>query len=139
MKRLETVIPYLSDDQARFVRLCIQRFEHDHQGVVKTRLALPNPKKKGSERSRAGTVALHESHSDTHNHGFLDQLTHATTEQEVITAIGKLSDGHAQRLAAAQGLRNDTPAQARMNLMETVMTLREMSRIQNAGKAPETP
>ena len=138
MKRLEAAITTLSDEQARFIRLSIQRFEHEQQGTVRTKLTLPKPKQPKSERSLRPTLTHTASHSDAQSDALLDRLTHAATEDEVITAIEQLSDERAERLAAAQGLRSTSPAQARQNLLDTVITLRQMSRIQNAGKPSKT-
>ncbi len=58
----------------------------------------------------------------------------------MIREIEALSDSRAEHLAASQGLRSAeglrsaAPAQTRQKLLETALTLRQMSRIQNAGK-----
>jgi hypothetical protein len=139
MRKVETASASLTNDQVRFVQLCIQRFEHDQQGIVKTKLAMPKPKKEKARRRAPTTSLATLPRQDASSDAFLDRLTHAATEDEVIRAVEGLSDARAEQLAASQGLRNTSADQARQKLLETVMTLRQMSRIQNAGKKGDKP
>jgi hypothetical protein len=139
MRKVETASASLTNDQVRFVQLCIQRFEHDQQGIVKTKLAMPKPKKEKVPRRAPTTNPAPLPRQDASSDAFLDRLTHAATEDEVILAVEGLSDARAEQLAASQGLRSTSPGQARQKLLETIITLRQMSRIQNAGKKGDTP
>ena len=139
MRKVETASASLTNAQVRFVQLCIQRFEHDQQGIVKTKLAVPKPKKEKARRPAPSTSLAPLPRQDASSDAFLDRLTHAATEEEVIHAVEALSDARAEQLATSQGLRNTSPDQARQKLLETIMTLRQMSRIQNAGKKGAKP
>ena len=139
MRKLEPASATLTGEQVRFVQLCIQRFQHDQQGVVKTKLAFPKPKKLKAGRPPAPSFPTDVSHPDARSDAFLERLTRAATEDDVARAIEALSDVRAEKLAASQGLRSNSPAQARQKLLETVITLRQMSRIQSAGKAEPKP
>jgi hypothetical protein len=134
MRKVETASASLTNDQVRFVQLCIQRFEHDQQGIVKMKFAMPKPKREKARRRAPTTSLAPLPRQDAASDAFLDRLTHAATEDEVILAVQDLSDARAEQLAASQGLRNTSPEQARQKLLETIITLRQMSRIQNAGK-----
>jgi len=132
MHKLEHLSAGLSNEQVRFVQMCVHRFEHDKQGIVKTKLAIPKPKK---EKRHSHSAITETPHLDANTEAFLDRLTNAKTEDEVVTSIEALPDNTALRFAASQGLRSTSPGQARTKLLEIVITLRQMSRIQNAGKS----
>ncbi len=137
MQKLEQLSASLSNEQVRFVQMCVHRFEHDKQGIVKTKLAIPKPKKEKHHHSHI--VITETPNLDANTEAFLDRLTNAKTEDEVVTSIEALPDNTALRFAASQGLRSTSPGQARTKLLEIVITLRQMSRIQNAGKSEAKP
>jgi hypothetical protein len=135
MRKLEPMPLALTDEQVRFVQLCIQRYQHDQQGTVKTKLVALKPMKSKADRPRPlspnrGTLA-----TDLHSDALLERLTHAASEDDVIREIEAMSDAAAEKWAASQDLRSGSPAEARQKLLETVITLRQMSRIQHAGKS----
>ena len=133
MRRLESFSANLSNEQVRFVQMSIHRFENDQLGIVKTKLVIPKPKKEKSRNSRSTVSEMLP--ADINSDAFLERLTHAKTEDEVYRAIEALPDDTAMKYAASQGLRSSSPVQARTKLMDNIITLRQMSRIQNAGKA----
>jgi hypothetical protein len=69
----------------------------------------------------------------------LERLTQTTIEDDVIREIEAMPDFAAEKWAASQGLRSGSPGEARQKLLETVMTLRQMYRIQHAGKIQSSP
>jgi hypothetical protein len=134
MRKLEPMSSALTDEQVRFVQLCIQRYQHDQQGTVKTKLAHPKPKKPKADKPRPLSPNAGAPPPDLHGDALLERLTHAASEDDVIHEIEAMPDAAAEKWAASQGLRSSTPAEARQKLLETVITLRQMSRIQHAGK-----
>jgi hypothetical protein len=139
MRKLEPMSSALTDEQVRFVQLCIQRYQHDQQGVVKTKLGIPKPKKPKADRPRPLSPSTGTLPTDLHSDALLDRLTHAASEDEVINEIEAMADAAAEKWAASQGLRSSSPDEARQKLLETVITLRQMSRIQHAGKSQSSP
>lgn len=134
MRKLEPLSSALTDDQVRFVQLCLQRYQHEPQGVVKTKIAFPKPKRTKAAKPPVPSLPTKVPAPDAHSDAFLERLTHAPTEEDVMRGIEALTDARAEMLASSQGLRSNSPDQARQKLLETVLTLRQMSRIQNAGK-----
>lgn len=134
MRKLEPMSSELTDEQVRFVQLCIQRYQHDQQGTVKTKLAAPKPKKPNAHKPRPLSPNAGTPPPDLHSDALLERLTHAASEDDVIHEIEAMSDAAAEKWASSQGLRSGSPAEARQKLLETVITLRQMSRIQHAGK-----
>lgn len=134
MRKLEPMFSDLSNDQVRFVQLCLQRYQHEHEGVVKTKLGPPKLTKCKINRpkpSNAIAVPLPHLHGDA----FLERLTYSASEEDVVREIEAISDSAAEALATSLELRSATPLEARQKLLETVLTLRQMSRIQHAGKS----
>ncbi|HEV2437006.1 MAG TPA: hypothetical protein VG077_13500 [Verrucomicrobiae bacterium] len=136
MRKIEPASSTLSNDQVRFVQLCVQRYQHDQQGIIKTKLAVPTPKKSNAHGQRPTSSKAGLSQADLQADAFLERLTNAATEDDVMHTIETISDADAERMVASQGLRCNSPAEARQKLLETALTLRQMSRIQHAGKAP---
>ena len=135
MRKLEPLASSLTDDQVRFVQLCIQRYQHDQRGTVKTKLANPKPKKSKTDKPRPLRPHVDTPLPDLHSDAFLERLTHTATEDDVIRQIEAMPDDAAEKWATSQGLRSGSPTEARQKLLEVVITLRQMSRIQHAGKA----
>ena len=97
------------------------------------------PKKPKADRPRPLSPHVDTPPPDLHSDALLERLTHAATEDDVIREIEAMSDTAAETWAASQGLRSGSPAEARQKLLETVITLRQMSRIQHAGKTQSSP
>lgn len=138
MKRLEADKEHLTDEQVRFIQNAVQRFEHETDGMVKTKHALPKPKKPKAGRSGKLRIHVMDIRQPTPvSKGFLERLVHLPSEEEALLEIQHLSAKDAERLASEQGLRASSPEIARQKLAETVVTLREIERIAGAGK-PQT-
>ncbi len=134
MKRLHAHKEQLTDEQVRFVQNAIQRFEAEAEGMVKTKHALPKPKK--PKQGRPASPLIESRPPTLAGKGFIERLVKLTDEQEALAEIQHLSDANAERLAREQGLRAPSPDIARQKLAETVVTLREIERIAGAGKRP---
>ncbi len=132
MKRLEADKEHLTNDQVRFIQNAIQRFEHETDGMVKTKHVLPKPKK--PKRGGMHSTNLEPRPPSQATKGFIDRLVRLANEDDVMLEIQHLSAADAERLAREQGLRAYSPDMARQKLAETVITLREIERIAGAGK-----
>lgn len=132
MKRLEADKEQLTNEQVRFIQNAVQRFEHETEGMVKTKHILPKPKK--LKRGGIHPTSLEPRPPSQATKGFIDRLVRLASEEEVMLEIQHLSASDAERLAREQGLRAYSPDMARQKLAETVITLREIERIAGAGK-----
>ena len=132
MKRLEADKEHLTNEQVRFIQNAVQRFEHETDGMVKTKHILPKPKK--PKRGGMPPTNLETRPQSQATKGFIDRLVRLASEDEVMLEIQHLSPADAERLAREQGLRAYSPDMARQKLAETVITLREIERIAGAGK-----
>lgn len=138
MKRLHTRKEHLTDEQVRFIQNAIQRFEHETEGQVKTKHALPKPKK--PKRSGLPPTNIDPRPPSKATRGLIERLVRLASEDEALSEIHHLSSADAERLAREQGLRAPSPEIARQKLAETVVTLREIERIAGAGKpVPPSP
>lgn len=132
MRRLDSQKGSLSNEQVRFVQGALQRFEPETTGVVKTKLALPKPKKpKGQPLPSAGTTI--GTHPTPATSEFIDRMVRLENEADVLTAIQHLSDADVERLTREQGFRASGPVVAREKLAETIFHLRQIERIAGAG------
>jgi len=132
MRRLDSQKDMLSNEQVRFVQGALQRFEPEKAGVVKTRLALPKPKKpKGQPLPSAGTTIGMEPTPATSE--FIDRMVRLENEADVLTTIQQLTDADVERLTREQGFRASGPQVAREKLAETIIHLRQIERIAGAG------
>jgi hypothetical protein len=114
MRRLEVTSPSLSGEQVRFIQLCLQRFESESLGIVKTSLSFRRTKKDQQRRVPQLSVAhLQVQPTDAKGDEFLNQLTRVATEELIAKAIDALSGEQAQKLATAQGLRSKSGDQAK--------------------------
>jgi len=135
MKRLLPQKDQLTNEQVRFVQTSIQRFEHEVEGVVKTKHHLPEPKKNKKHGASPITASAHLPTSKSKE--FLEQLVKLPNENDALVSLQRLSDAEAERLAQEQGLRANSPDIARAKLVETVVTLRDIERIAGAGTKTE--
>jgi hypothetical protein len=135
MKRLEADKEHLTNEQVRFIQNAVQRFEHETDGMVKTKHILPKPKK--SKQSGMQPTSLEPRPPSRTTKGFIERLVRLGSEDEAMLEIQHLSAADADRLAREQGLRASSPEVARQKLAETVATLREIERIAGAGKAEQ--
>ena len=132
MRRLEADKENLTNEQVRFIQNAVQRFEHETDGMVKTKHILPKPKK--IKRGGMNPTNLEPRPPSQATKGFIDRLVRLASEDEAMLEIQHLSAADAERLAREQGLRAYSPDIARQKLSETVVTLREIERIAGAGK-----
>jgi hypothetical protein len=132
MKRLEVNKEILSNEEVRFIQNAIQRFEHETDGLVKTKHVLPKPKKPKNRGSHSTNLEARPPSLATKD--FIERLVRLASEEEAMMEIQHLSNADAERLAREQGLRAQSPDIARQKLAETVVTLREIERIAGAGK-----
>jgi hypothetical protein len=132
MKRLESDKEHLTNEQVRFIQNAIQRFEHEPDGLVKTKHVLPKPKK--PKRAGLNPTNIEPRPPSRATKGFIERLVRLANEDEAMMEIQHLSPADAERLAREQGLRAASPEIARQKLAETVVTLREIERIAGAGK-----
>jgi hypothetical protein len=132
MKRLESVKEHLTNEQVRFIQNVIQRFEHETDGMVKTKHILPKQKK--PKRGVLQTSNIEPRPPSLAAKGFIERLVRLASEDEALLQIQNLSPADAECLAREQGLRAASPDIARQKLAETVVTLREIERIAGAGK-----
>jgi hypothetical protein len=134
MARLAVIKEQLSNEQVRFIQNAIQRFEHETEGFVKTKHALPKPKKQ--KKTTQPSMPVEPRPPSNAAHGFLERMVKMPSEDEVVAAVRHLSGAEADRLAREQGLRANSPDVAREKLIEMIMTLRDIERIAGAGKPP---
>jgi hypothetical protein len=87
----------MTDEQVRFAQLCIQRYQHDQQGTVKTKLAHPKPKKPKADKPRPLSPNTGAPPPDLHSDALLERLTHAASEDDVIHEIEAMSDAAAEK------------------------------------------
>jgi hypothetical protein len=132
MKRLEADKEHLTNEQVRFIQNAVQRFEHETDGMVKTKHILPKPKK--IKRAGIHLTNVEPRPPSQATKGFIDRLVRLASEDEALMQIQHLSPADAERLAREQGLRAASPDIARQKLAETIVTLREIERIAGAGK-----
>jgi fatty acid-binding protein DegV len=135
MKRLEADKEHLTNEQVRFIQNAVQRFEHETDGMVKTKHVLPKPKKPKHGGLHRTNIHVMDGHMPSQaTKGFIERLVRLASEDEAMLEIQHLSAAEAERLAREQGLRAYSPDIARQKLAETVVTLREIERIAGAGK-----
>jgi len=134
MRRLTSIKDELSNEQVQFVQNAIQRFEGETDGQVKTKHALPKPKK--VKKRTQSSMPLEPRPASDATRGFLDRMVKIKNEEEVLDEVQRLSDADAERIAREQGLRATSPEIARAKIADTIATLRDIERIAGAGKPP---
>jgi hypothetical protein len=135
MRRLAAIKEQLSNEQVQFVQNAMQRFENETEGQVKTKHALPKPKK--AKKPNLPSMAVEPRPASDATRGFLDRMVKLASEDEMLDEVRRLSDPDAERIAREQGLRATSPEVARAKIAETIVTLRDIERIAGAGTPPK--
>lgn len=134
MKLLDAQKDRLTNDQVRFVQSTIHRYENETAGVVKTKLAMPKPKKPKEPKRTEPPIPVELQPGSEEAHEFFDKLARMDNEDDAIRALTGLPDPEVERLARVQGLKFTTPQEARAKLAETLSTQRQIERIAGGGR-----
>ena len=136
MRRLAAMKEQLSNEQVQFVQNAIQRFDIESEGQVRTKHALPKPKK--PKKTYPPNMVFESRYTSDATRGFLERMVKLASEAEVLNEVQWLSPADAQRIALEQGLRATSPEMAREKITDIIVTLRDIERIAGAGKPAKT-